>query len=470
MNPGDQATFPLHQRPDAEDNSKDDSVDCEMQDSKWYEEEDYGNYDDGEEHNKTTRDLLDVIRHSIGPFSRNLIFACGGSVPITRQQDAQPELVLEQGQKPPTSSSSPLSTPSCNPVTLRWDSPDSAAPGSRCKLTFPVEPSTSDNLSQLVTAAAPATFGSGGKDVYDESYRKASKLEPSQFSINFSPYECGIIDAVAQILLPGCRAPKGHRAVRAELYKLNVYAGPSGHFRPDVDTTQSENQFGSLVVCLPVAHEGGRLEVRHKGETTAFDWSKPDKSQSTIQGAAFYSDCEHEGFEVRSGHRITLTYNLYAMRGNGQLTGHYPKALHMAQLPLYQRLQDMMSNKAFMPEGGFLGFYTKHSYPHTSGNFFAEDDLKGIDMAIWECFYKLKCTLQVLPVITNHPAEDWSGYESQMRYIGRSSDIEFHGDVRELAESLGEWAEESFSHSDVTWLNDPGHEEFQITYLDVIRV
>ena len=56
------------------------------------------------------------------------------------------------------------------------------------------------------------------------------------------------------MLLPS--VPGNQRGVRAELYKLNVYSAPSGKFKAHVDTPRSEKQFGSLVVCLPVAHEG----------------------------------------------------------------------------------------------------------------------------------------------------------------------------------------------------------------------
>ncbi len=67
----------------------------------------------------------------------------------------------------------------------------------------------------------PASFGLAGKNVYDEGYRKALKLDTSQFSTNFCPYTLGIVDAIAQILLP--EASKGkERGVKAELYKLNV--------------------------------------------------------------------------------------------------------------------------------------------------------------------------------------------------------------------------------------------------------
>ena len=46
------------------------------------------------------------------------------------------------------------------------------------------------------------------------------------------------------------------RGIRAELYKLNVYSGPSGMFKAHVDTPRSDDQVGSLVVALPVAFEG----------------------------------------------------------------------------------------------------------------------------------------------------------------------------------------------------------------------
>lgn len=62
-------------------------------------------------------------------------------------------------------------------------------------------------------------------------------------------------------------------------------------------------------MCLPMNHEGGELAVRHDERTEAFDWAKKS-GESSIQWAAFYSDCEHEVFEVKSGHRVTLTYNL----------------------------------------------------------------------------------------------------------------------------------------------------------------
>ena len=71
-------------------------------------------------------------------------------------------------------------------------------------------------------ACQPATFGHNGKDVFDELYRKATKMDRSAFSTDFCPYEVGIIDTIAQMLLPNTSSGASTHGVRAELYKFNV--------------------------------------------------------------------------------------------------------------------------------------------------------------------------------------------------------------------------------------------------------
>ncbi len=78
------------------------------------------------------------------------------------------------------------------------------------------------DIDYLLQHALPATFGRDGKDVYDESYRKELQLDASAFCSTFNPYELGIVDQIAQLLLPSTVNSPTHRAVRAELYKLNV--------------------------------------------------------------------------------------------------------------------------------------------------------------------------------------------------------------------------------------------------------
>lgn len=127
-----------------------------------------------------------------------------------------------------------------------------------------------------------------------------------------------------------------------------VYSAPSGRFKPHVDTPRSALQFGSLVVSLPTQYEGGFLKIRHKGEEVVFDWSN---AADRISWAAFYSDCEHEVFEVTSGHRITLTYNLYAVRGAGRLTGSLAPTLRPKDLPFFQQVQDVLARDPFNGRG-----------------------------------------------------------------------------------------------------------------------
>ncbi len=69
---------------------------------------------------------------------------------------------------------------------------------------------------------APANFGRDGEDVFDETYRKALRMDPASFATSFDPYSLGVIDTIAQVLLPSKLDSDYRRAVRAELYTLNA--------------------------------------------------------------------------------------------------------------------------------------------------------------------------------------------------------------------------------------------------------
>ncbi|KAK8091101.1 hypothetical protein PG994_000606 [Apiospora phragmitis] len=312
-----------------------------------------------------------------------------------------------------------------DPITIRWDVNDNdATPYGQvaepcAKLTLPplagvgagALPETS--LKRLIQNCQPATFGRGAEDVYDKSYRLAGKMDPAAFCTTFDPYAAGIVDTVAQVLLPSVYDSATHRGVHAELYKLNVYSGPSGKFKAHVDTPRSRGQFGSLVVCLPVEHEGGQLQVRHKGEETTSssgtnnkkeDNNKPSchRHRDFVHWAAFYSDCEHEVLEVTRGHRITLTYNLYAVRGFGRLTGAAlsPKPLNPAHLLLFDTIQRTVSQDPFGGQGGTLGFWCSHAYAYNHATESPlPNALKGVDAVLWEVFQALGLDPKIAPVM-----------------------------------------------------------------------
>ena len=106
--------------------------------------------------------------------SQTAIFACGGSVEAT-------------------------TTAGAPGVTIRCDNDKNKAPH---KVSFPCSGNTAQGFEALVRACEPATFGLENRDVLDEGYRKASKLDNTAFSTNFHPHDFGIVDAVQQTLMP----------------------------------------------------------------------------------------------------------------------------------------------------------------------------------------------------------------------------------------------------------------------------
>jgi hypothetical protein len=87
-----------------------------------------------------------------------------------------------------------------------------------------------------------------------------------------------------------------------------------------------------------------------------FDWSTVKKQKAdSIRWAAFYSDCEHEVLEVTSGHRITLTYNLY-LTLSPLLSAANKGSLDATQLPLYGIVKELVQCADFMKDGRFNTF------------------------------------------------------------------------------------------------------------------
>jgi hypothetical protein len=360
----------------------------------------------------------------------------------------------------------------------------------------------------LITACEPATFGREVRDVYDEQYRKATRLDTADFCTDFCPYQTGIIDIVSQLLMPSIKrkvsspveskeplpairtdvaflhaaiegsrgfdlmtvmevitsrspvdlasimtlykerydqrldlalerrledtdlvlldilaeaCPPDDRAqptmnqddantklagtnlgIRAELYKLNIYSGPSGKFRAHVDTPRSETQIGSLVVCLPSGFEGGILSVSHQGNAVGFDWSASSSTDQApcIQWAAFYSDCCHEVQEVTAGHRVTLTYNLYASRGSGLLAGKN-HSMDATRLPVHRPLVNLLRSPTFMSEGGLMAIGLAHAYPYTHALLHRNMPaaLKGADMMLYEVLLALNLRAEFIRIM-----------------------------------------------------------------------
>ena len=113
---------------------------------------------------------------------------------------------------------------------------------------------------------------------------------------------------------------------------------------------------------FPTTHEGGTLFLRRKDNEWTFDSSTPSTTPS-IKYIAFYNTVEHELSPITSGHRVSLTYNLYyddpplptgPLRGDG---------VTEEEAKLRQTLSALLENLDFLPDGGYLGFGLRYQYP-----------------------------------------------------------------------------------------------------------
>lgn len=140
------------------------------------------------------------------------------------------------------------------------------------------------------------------------------------------------------------------------------------------------------------------LVTRHHDCRVEFDWSSTtgNPPKNVIKWAAFFSDVEHEILPVTSGHRITLTYNLYSSSERLPLipTGN----------PFYWLLKQAVSSPHFMRSGGCLGFQCRHLYAFSQLS--SEDFhqtlpflLKGPDYLVFSVAISIGLKVRVQPVV-----------------------------------------------------------------------
>lgn len=119
--------------------------------------------------------------------------------------------------------------------------------------------------------------------------------------------------------------------------------------------------FGSLVIVYPTPHVGGELVLRHEGKEWTFDSASitAEQREPSLAYVTFFSDVEHEVLEVKSGYRVTVTYNLYFAASDPSPPVH-PQTFgsHLQAV-----LQRFLEDPSFLPNGGHLGFGLSHRYP-----------------------------------------------------------------------------------------------------------
>ncbi|RJQ89316.1 2OG-Fe(II) oxygenase [Amycolatopsis panacis] len=160
---------------------------------------------------------------------------------------------------------------------------------------------------KLIAVARPAMFGRGEKTLTDTSVRDTWELTPDQFTLGGSGWTA-LLDGVLEHFRDELGLPRRTR-LRAEPHSMLVY-GKGQFFLPHQDSEKHDAMIATLVVSLPSVHTGGELVIDHAGESRSYRASRED-----LTLVAFYSDCRHEVTPVRSGYRLTLTFNLLADTG-----------------------------------------------------------------------------------------------------------------------------------------------------------
>ncbi|KAJ7118021.1 hypothetical protein C8R43DRAFT_1241993 [Mycena crocata] len=223
---------------------------------------------------------------------------------------------------------------------------------------------SAEDLKHLATACQQATFGVAQQDILDETYRKAGKMDLDKFAARLDVVASGLLDAITPDMLQG-QSQDTEKVIRAEMYKLDVY----GEFSRK-DTPRGDTMIGSLVVVFPTAHEGGELTLEHGATTWTFDSpAELTKIAPTpaLAYVAFYSDVTHAVEPVRTGYRVTLTYNLFLADRVGSSLLIVPGPAHRVIPAPEQAFEDalcsLLASLTFLPAGSLLAYGLAHQYP-----------------------------------------------------------------------------------------------------------
>ncbi|CAN5591932.1 hypothetical protein BH23ACT6_BH23ACT6_08530 [soil metagenome] len=160
-------------------------------------------------------------------------------------------------------------------------------------------PVTPDQAAALSAAGQPASYGRGRHTLTDTQVRDTWEVPRESVHVEWGPALQHHLDTVRRRLglAPSCR-------LRVEFHAMLVYE-QGQFFVAHQDSEKDDAMIGTLVVSLPTARTGGALVVEDGGGARTYRGSSTAPSL-----VAFYADCRHEVRPVRSGHRVTLTYNL----------------------------------------------------------------------------------------------------------------------------------------------------------------
>lgn len=154
-------------------------------------------------------------------------------------------------------------------------------------------------LRRLLEFAEPAAYGKGEQTLTDPAVRDTWQIPSDLVTVDWN----GELDGVLESARAALGLPATSR-LRAEFHSLLVYE-TGQFFVAHQDSQKHDDMLATLVVTMPSPGTGGALLVHDGDATTTFTASR---DEATL--VVFYADRLHEVKPVRSGHRLTMTYNL----------------------------------------------------------------------------------------------------------------------------------------------------------------
>jgi len=275
---------------------------------------------------------------------------------------------------------------------------------------------TFDELEQLTQACEPTYF-----DVIKKAKTKKvkmngpGKMDSGSFSPLLVPVQTNLMKIIRDYHFEG---DKSRQTLKIELRELNVY---STHFHSSLSTFEAQqtlrslthvgkgsfsklraealpnkNMLGSLVIIFPTPHEGGVMSLKSRaGHKRSFDpspeTSEPDITHiPSIGYVVLFKDVEHEVAPITSGHRVTLTYGLYAEDDASDRPIPTEEqqvsesiSLLANQPAFHDAFAALLENREFLAEGGMLAFGLMHNYSIRNDFNPVYGALKGSDAAVY---------------------------------------------------------------------------------------
>jgi hypothetical protein len=260
-----------------------------------------------------------------------------------------------------------------------------------------------EEMDTLISCSSPSPFGRGSETIFDSAVREAKELKVENFSFQFDPIrEGGIRRAIKDFL--------GDREYDIEPYKLNIYL-KGGHFKKHKDTVKSERTIASMVICLPVEHEGGILTVENeKGISISFDWGK-DMEKDTIQWACFFCDNDHEISEVKEGNRVTIAYDICVTNSKEYKDIRVKEKIQKECRKNYDK--EFREWIRTLDRMQVYGYYPNHAYSFSATDNKGDDlkdVLKGNDLILFNLFRE--CGWNVMLLVYYPDMESYGPYVS----------------------------------------------------------